>query len=681
MMVKKELLAEPPASPSAAIHPSAEGVYLVTAVIREFHSSKLLELCIWSHTPPAESALCARVFLSTKEKRCMTHLYGRIKYVYGKRANGFSAENSPRWTEASLENLLDIYPHSRGYSSAGVDAFFDEKGGNAVKKYFREHKKEPLSIVGDFQQKLMAARRDKRTAAEREATEKLMAQVKELPANWDDFIDNGPLLSSRYIIYERTKSKKIIGFCTYCGNTVALKEAHHNEKGVCPACGSQVRTKSRGITSSFGTWTRASYLQKLHDGSIILRLFECSRRFDACFKAAEHIFEMRRYHISTIGNVVMYDRYNGRWRRRGTMEYYASVLYPQNVRSVLSDTIYRYSALDVFAEANKPVSVIGWLGLYAGHRQLEYLPKLRLFSLACDISLGNSYVSVGRGASIKECLPFEKQDIAYFAETDMSSYEISTFTAYKKRGYFIGKEYLHEFRKKQINPQDYLVETIMAMKVNPFKLFRYIERQKKSNFSRGAAMQFWKDYVSMARAEHYDLTDEYYLFPHNLSDMHDEVNELRLLQSMEQKESQIGDDVRAVFDELAQEYAAFAWSSEKYTIHAPTSLRELIHNGTKLKICVANPSNGYIKAYCEQKKILFFVQRAEKPGDPYVVFEMTMDGHLGQTSAIRNESPSADVKAAIQEWKRAVAMPEIKRRKIIRQRIVIEVQEVRVPCA
>lgn len=676
-MIKKELLSIPPVAPLLT---SAECPYIASAAIRECAAGKFLELDIWSHTPSEESSLCARVFLSRKEKRYITHFYGQLKYDYTRRDYRFFAETPPRWTEASLENLLGISSFKYGYPSTGITAAFDEKGCSAIKKYFHEYKKDPTAIVIGFQRKLMDAKIVRKNKAAHEAVERLMIQVEDLPENWDDFIDNGPLLSSRYVIYERTKSKKIIGFCTYCRKTVTLEIAHHNEIGVCPACGSQVCTKSKGITRSFGTWSRASYMQKLPDGSIILRLFEANRHFDNCFNTKDHIFEIRRYHISTLCSVVMYDRYNGSWRRRNMLEYYASILYPRNVSEAISDTIYRYSALDVIAAANKPVSVIGWLCLYANQRQLEYLPKLKLFALACDISLGNSYVTVAKGNSIKECLPFEKQDITYFAETNMSSYEITMFKAYKQRGYIISKEQLHEFRKKQINPMDYLVENRMSVKVNPFKLFRYIEKQKKSSFSRSAALQFWMDYVSMARAEHYDLADEYYLFPHNLADMHNEVNELRLLQSMEQQEKLIGNDVRVVFDELAQEYTAFTWSSDKFTIHAPESLHELIHNGTKLKICVANPSNGYIKAYYQKKKMLFFMQKVEKPGEPYVVFEMTMDGHLGQTSAIRNEPPTADVRAAIQEWKQTVAIPEIKRRKM-RQRIAVATQEVKAPCA
>lgn len=664
MFIKKDLLATPPVDIQPGMSFDEGAHYALTATIRE-GSPKILEIDIWAGPMSENKGLCARVFFARGEQRYITYFIGEVKHTRGNRVSTFSfvpADDS-RWSGASIEKLFNIKGVAHlGFCYCYRIACVEEKIGYAIKKYFHSYEKHPLDTVLDYQRDLMDKALVKRNKAKRDAVHSIMCQVSELPEDWEDFIQNGALRFSRYIIYERVGKKKIVGYCTHCQNLVVLENAHHNAPGICPSCHSAVITKSHGITSWIRDWGRCSYIQKLQDGSFLLRLFEVYRTFEKGLRShKDSYYESRRYHIRANGTVVMYDKYDADWRTRVTLDRYANILYPSNVKAVLADTDFRYCAADAMADAYKPFSVVGWLQRYHELRQIEYLPKLKLYNFSCSVSLYDNKVKIKDGSNIKECLPFSKEDIQVFAAVDAADYEIYAYMRYKDGGYFLSGERMLEFRRKNENPMLYLTD--MAPNVDPFKLFRYIGKQTKSQFPQKDALRFWKDYMRMAIAEDYDLNDEYYIFPPRLKDLHDEVNELRLMKTANDQLKRFGMDVQARFIELAAEYAAFSWSDGTYSIHVPESLQELITNGTMLKICVANPENGYIKAYCTQAKLLFALQRVDSPGKPYVIFEMRPDGGVGQVSTTRNEHPPEQVREAIAVWKKTIVMPELRRRK------------------
>lgn len=670
MFIKKDLLATAPVE----IQPGMtfeDTHYSITATIRD---NGILEVDVWAGLMATTKGLCARVFFSRGEHRYLTYFIGTVsetrmpnKFIFA-----FVPASEPRWSDASIGKLLRIDGTAyRNFCYAYCKASVEEKSGYVIKKYFHIHDKNPLDILLAYQRALLDKALEKKKKAKRDAVQSIMCQLSDLPENWDDFIENGALRFSRYIIYERVRKKSIIGYCSHCKNLVVLKDAHHNSPGVCPSCHSEVITKSQGITSWIRDWGRCSYLQKLSDGSHVLRLFEVHRSFDRGLRSyKDHSYEMRRYHIRTNGTAVMFDEVNGEWRMRLMLEYYSSILYPDNVKAVLADTEFRYCAADVMATAYKPFSVLGWMQRYYDHRQIEYLPKLKLYRFACAVSLGDNRVRIKDGANIKECLPFTKEDIQLFAAIDATDNEIHAYTEYKNKGYFLSEDRILEFRRKKDDPMLYLTD--IAPNIDPFKLFRYIGKQTKAKFPQQNIRRFWEDYIRMAKSEHYDLTDDYYLYPPRLKDFHDEVNELRLIRSVNERLKRFGMDVKERFDELAAEYAAFTWSDGTYTIHVPESLQDLVNNGMTLKICVANPETGYIKAYCTQAKMLFALQRNDAPGIPYVIFEMLPGGKVGQVSMKNNSTPPQEVRAAIDAWKKTVVMPELKRRKKA-QRVMVAV--------
>ena len=629
--------------------PNAE--YVCTAKVENVGEAPLLDLHIWALNVDIPIGLFARVFFDKKNKRFWAMVFGRRAFDSNSRAYIFNAMEAPKWSEASILTLIGLhtaYNHLDKHLTIATGP-----SESAIRKYFKRKEKSAIEMLEAYQEDLRRQKTEKQKRDKAAAVERVMKHVRELPDDWDSFVEDYVLLDSRYFLYERTKSKKIVGTCTKCHKTGSLEKARHNTRGICPSCGSPVWLKAKGISN----WTRDEahgyYIQPLPDGTLIIRLFEFWRSFrDKFNKSEQYSFEYRRYYVDQDGAIAMYDRYEKEWRRRSTLDYFHGKVYPGNVKTALAGTVYRYCAADVLAARGVRFGLIGWLTVYMENPFIEYLPKMGLYSLSEDIS--GAFYQYSSIFKLKEkdphnIFPFSKDDIRMFSKLDMNGYEIQLYGAFAKKGYGITDEVLLELRNLRFPAFEVLG---LSHDVDPLTAFRYFKKQKTGERSFETLISMWKDYVRMAAAAGYDMNDSYYLLPPDLVTMHDEVDALTRMQKMDE-------NYRGIFLQLAKEYENLYYEGDKYIIRVPSCLEELVLEGMKLHICVANPNNGYIQAYCGKKKYLFVVRKANEPDKPFVTFEMHPNGTIGQVSGRRNLSPPAEVRQAINAWQKAVAMPII----------------------
>ncbi|MFV0350832.1 MAG: hypothetical protein ACK5JF_00775, partial [Oscillospiraceae bacterium] len=206
-------------------------------------------------------------------------------------------------------------------------------------------------------------------------TDAIMSQLKAIPKDIDAFVDNGPLLDSRYIYYKTTGKKKvkgktvnaISGYCTHCKKDIEqmapVAGQLHNAYGRCPCCKSKIQYKSTGKVSKYlQDDARFAVIQRITHG-IIIRGFSVRREYHnhpkepyTSYQEFFRVFltfsgHLSYYHWGFVNNPGV-----DRWRREGNMQWRRyganglvfptnACLYTKNLRHVLKGTPWEYSGI------------------------------------------------------------------------------------------------------------------------------------------------------------------------------------------------------------------------------------------------------------------------------------------------------------------------------------------------
>ena len=103
------------------------------------------------------------------------------------------------------------------------------------------------STIYNYQKKILRERYVEKCIRETKHIDDYMEkEVKALPEDWYDWLQEYAMLHSRYLFYEYTGKKEQKAYCTHCHKQFMSKEARHNKQGICPSC------KTKAIYKSFG---------------------------------------------------------------------------------------------------------------------------------------------------------------------------------------------------------------------------------------------------------------------------------------------------------------------------------------------------------------------------------------------------------------------------------------------
>lgn len=150
------------------------------------------------------------------------------------------------------------------------------------------------------------------------------------------------------------------------------------------------------------------------------------------------------------------------------------------------------------------------------------------------------------------------------------------------------------------------------------------------------------DYLLMCEGLNYDLKSDFVLFPRDLPQAHDAVNEL----SDEAVSAIYNKRIAADFERLEQRYH---FQSGGLLVTAPHSADELVAEGHKLRHCVG----GYIKKVACNDCTILFIREAKRPDKPFCTVEL-QNGDVYQARVYKNHQPPAKVQRFIDRWKNEV---------------------------
>lgn len=151
----------------------------------------------------------------------------------------------------------------------------------------------------------------------------------------------------------------------------------------------------------------------------------------------------------------------------------------------------------------------------------------------------------------------------------------------------------------------------------PGRLLRYLARQSPVVRLVGAErltrtiIHIWLDWLDLARALGYDLTNEVIQTPKDLIGRHDEAA---------RQTKALADErlARAAEERYLALQERYGYTDGTYLIRAPYTAEEIVSEGKSLRHCVG----GYAERHAAGKVTILFLRAAGRPEEPLATIEM-----------------------------------------------------------
>lgn len=189
----------------------------------------------------------------------------------------------------------------------------------------------------------------------------------------------------------------------------------------------------------------------------------------------------------------------------------------------------------------------------------------------------------------------------------------------------------------------YTISTLIGVKkragVSLAKLVRYLDgaRMNKQIVTDSYKAQTYRDYLDMAEAVGFDLTQDAVKFPKNLEEAHDRaLSAFNAIKIERQKH-----EGAELYEKLSER---FAYEDEEFLIRPPCCAAEIVAEGQALHHCVA----GYADRHCNGKTVILLLRKKSAPDVPYFTIEMDPVGgvYMKQIHGLRNIAPDTPELAA-----------------------------------
>jgi len=481
-----------------------------------------------------------------------------------------------------------------------------------------------MNAISRFQDNLLQAeilRKEKRIT---DPIDKKMEEIKELPKDWNKWLENDVFLKSRYIYYKYQRKVNLKGYCTHCHTDVDIYKPKHNAEGVCPNCGSIIRYKSIGKSTYAEDNRSVAVLQKTMEGFAI-RYFYLNKDYRDFKNAKIYTREQNRDFYTKDLKIEAYDysmfknKYM-RWNCCSEIHYSHTEynVYPYNIKSILQDTSLKYCAMDVLA-GNKldfKFDIDAFIKDYKqGSIYLEHFIKAGLFNLAKDCT--NRYISKEdinpSGKTLNAVLGIQNDDIKILKKANVTLDGLRLFKTSREQG-------------KRLTVEQ-LIEIIENYNVSKFeKIFKYVPIIKALRYLReqpdyiGEKEIFYSDYLDSCVKLKQDMKNTFVLFPKYLRRAHD-VN-VDLINEADNKEKyKIHNTKYRAIKQMNKELNdLYFYEDSKFLIRAPIDAAEIIKEGQSLHHCVGG--GGYSERMANKSIAILFLRDKENPDASYYTLEI-----------------------------------------------------------
>ena len=556
-----------------------------------------------------------------------------------------------KWLTGRLESLIEMY------SVACGDIYTE----NVLNKYFSNLKYKsngPLSSIIIFQYQILNKRLKIKHNKIKKRIDNKMKEVPKLPKDFLNWIDKEALVNSRYIYYTYSRKKYVDGYCTYCHNNVKVTNPKHRKEGICPVCGCKITFLAIGKAKKVFDIGYVAILQKTKYG-FVERCFLVNKGYYTDFRNPDiKIFELTRNFYE--GKKVYHYEYRNfkntgehRWCE-GFINWYLqnTVLYSKNIDIVLKDTVYKYSAMKMFAQRYEGAicNTYMYLRYYLKYPFIEYIVKAGLYNIAYNYIYSHGYGTAlnSNGKTLKDILRVPKEYIKYLKDIDGTNIELYILQKALENGvYFKSGKELREFNEKYNTSYSNIAVKVLefAQYSTIYKVEKYIEKNMIKYKSVSNFLLDWNDYIKNAKELGYDIKSKSILYPNDFKKAHDRVAELiRNKKDAEQRERYRKADI--AIQKMYLEYNdKYYWSNGKYTVIVPKNIDEIQKEGSIQNHCVG----GYALKVANKECVILFLRKAEEINKAFYTIELKND-KLIQCRGYSNKEMTDDIKNVVKSF-------------------------------
>lgn len=228
-----------------------------------------------------------------------------------------------------------------------------------------------------------------------------------------------------------------------------------------------------------------------------------------------------------------------------------------------------------------------------------------------------------------------------------------------------------------------------------YRIYKYLEKNQNIRDWSGyynakmALVEFYQDYVRMAKFCGHNLKDDYWRFPKDLNKAHDKVmaeaenirrqqriaeeleRQRREAEYAERKRKEIQQKEKALLA-IEKRFKELNGDIDGYSIFVTSDYSEWEKQAEALHQCIV--ASGYYEGTADGKYTIVFIR---KNGEPVATAQIHTDGTIGQFYAneIDRENclPSDEVREAFYKWLEAVPKSKFKARRPRKKKVAAEV--------
>lgn len=559
-----------------------------------------------------------------------------------------------KWRTAKIDRLdgnWSYYEEKRYYSRGAEKAIID---------YLGREEKTGYEAMYQFQSEIRSEKLKRKHRRITDQIDSRMELVPELPKKFNKWIDKTAMIHSRYIYYKYSRNITE-GYCTHCKKIVKLKEKpKYNKEGTCPECNSKITYKTEAKAGTVNDVGQASIFQKTKEG-FILRYFEITKNY-VDYKNPTYITSemIRRFYDENLELTECYEftMFKGtriiRWcTRENNRNYYSSMsnsiyeykstLYTRNLKRIIKNTKYQYSAIEIFARNIHQFYPMDYLNNYKRDKFIEYLVKAKLYNITRDYINSTWRNEINQaGERIHDVLKIRKDQVKELSKTNPNIEQLTILQKANERNVTLTTEQL-----KAINEfGSYRLLNYMNIKT-PHKIIRYVTEQtqkhkeKLSNVARN-----YYDYLEISTQLERDLNNDFIFFPKNLEEAHDAaVEDLNYKKQCIQEAEDNENDIE--LNKIAKELEIYLMKDKNLEIRIPTSVKDLRNEGNELHHCVAT----YVERVVLRETIILFIRETKDPLESFYTMEIS-EGKVIQVRGKYNFDPTQEVKAFVERFKK-----------------------------
>lgn len=570
----------------------------------------------------------------------------KARYFADREKRDYAAWINGQWKACGLYNI------GRLAQGKAIDTYYMYGMEDSAHFHAEEDKKRCRTYLGEnvemWESDIRYERQREKERRRQKRIDELMDSVPTAPDGLEPWMMR-EIFPEEYLFCQKEPE----GFscsCTACGKSWTQKEKlTDGKKRSCPKCGAGIIVKRR--TKSVEKRTGITVLQIMDAETWVERGFRAVCTWEAGKKNLQLLEDIRALipkngHLGKVyyGTRCDKDELEQEWSDKNPINrrWPDGLLYPENVKEILSGTPLKHSGMEILAERKVKFRANSMIRYFPYHPYVEYLIKTGLTKLAVEVIETYGYWSSPerfreQAKKITELLNLDGNRLNRLKQVNGGVKALEWLWYEAEEGMKISQEALAWLNQKNIS-RDWcgnLPETVGSVN----RMVNFLKKQKNAPRQ---ALILWKDYLAMAAEEGMDTRDDIVRFPKELKLRHDQLVEIRNARMMEEKIAKNAKHYEELNEKIRKwDTERYRYREDGYLIRPAACCQELAKESQALHHCVGASTN-YMEKMANGESWILFLRREEEPEKPYYTIEINKNDVILQWRSEYNRQPDAD---------------------------------------